>query len=810
MKFLFLLLLTLQQIYSKTNKYDELKSIFLDTYINQNLNDQQDINRSLLMFLDSFPNFDHLRTNDMELYNNCTNYGKLFEKTNGVDNFLHFLSYSGKELSDLGQELACTQKNFSYYIFSYNYKEKEDNITKVFQFLEKDNFYTGICLYDNCLKLFQKLFKDYSDDIIKEVKIDQITNREKYEEINCENNNDDCKYLPYYTLDENGDLDLKEKKKYEIFELVIKIIIIILCIEICVSIFIYCGYNTFNNSKDFIGELYEENDLNDDYDEENTDENQNDKILFSNNSLPSSKKKKHEPCFKIFVKLLYKYLCFLTKIIVLTMRKSKFYNNKNMEVITKLRLFVLILISFSANFDVFINFPSKGFYNELFYKEFYFIFLKFASFGLDMYICLDGFEVMFKLMNYYKKNFYYKNNHRMSFKGILKFYFFSIYKIIAYIILFFIVNYFNRYYIYMHNRGALYTYYSTNINNKTNDFLIFNPKYNILSFLFGNTIDDKFLTCYRISLLFVNEFFAFTLVLIIFYIGNILKSKIYDYAVLIYIFISYLLSYPLCSLTDDKEYYTYNLIMRKISLIKFPLIFFNHYLIGCITGLVCFYFKDSTMGNSMINEPDKCPFHFGIKIVAIFDFLIQKTKKLLLFFSFFIQFLICIIFTVLLIINKDEQIPIEFNTSLKIIYYYESGLFIFTFCINTIIFFADSNEVRNSDRYNLLNLIYQINFSYLNTIYLMMYSYYCYFDLQLKLTYQNLWFITIGFFIFFCIENIIITILFIMPSKIIFKTILDKCLIINSHKFSIDTINDKRSSKKIDSSGFPDGNYEED
>ena len=158
------------------------------------------------------------------------------------------------------------------------------------------------------------------------------------------------------------------------------------------------------------------------------------------------------------------------------MRKSKFYNNKNMETIIKLKVGTLLLITFSTNFDVYVKLPSKEYYNDFLYKKFYFIFLKFASFGLDMYICLDGFEVMYKLMNYFKKNFYDKGNKTISFFGIIKFYLFSAYKVIGYIIIFFIVNYFNRYYIYMHNDGTLFSYYSNNIiNNKKSVFQIFNP-----------------------------------------------------------------------------------------------------------------------------------------------------------------------------------------------------------------------------------------------------------------------------------------------------------------------------------------------
>ena len=815
MNILFFLFISFKFLISgANNNIIELKKQFVNAMMFQNLNDQYQylINNSLLDFLDSFPNFNREKKSDLELYNQCTINGSLFQITEGVQNFLHLLAYSGGQMSDFGQERSCIKKNFSYFLFSYNYILTERDL--VYNFLEKNNFYTGICLFNNCSKLLHQIFDNYSDNTIKDIKIYKISNEKNIEQ-NCEDNLEECNHLPYYTLNENGkfdkDLTLNEKIKYEIFFICIIIFIVILSIEILISIFIYCGYNLYNNSKNFTGQLYEETDL--DYDDDDNSEDENEQIIISNSS--SSKEKKKESHCQIFVKILYKYFSLVTKVIVLTMRKSKYYNNKNMKTITQLRVISLLLITFSVNFEVYIKIPSTGLYVEYFFKVFYFIFFKVASFGLDIFICLDGFEVMYKLMSYYKKNSYEKANKTITFKGILKFYLFSIYKIIGYFVLFFIVNYFNRYYIYMHKGkvSTYYTYYSMSIDNSgIKNFEIFNPKYSILGYFFRTEIDDQFLTRHRISLLFINEFYIYTIFIIIFYIGDILKSKIFDIAIFLYIFAIYLLSYPLCLIRDNSKVYTYNLIVRNISLIKFPLIMMNHYLLGTFTGLICFYLKESTLNNSMVEDPDKCPFNFTIYLIDFFDFLVQKERKVSLFISYLIQFLICVIFYIL--INVNEQIvSMELVTSHKIIFYYESGLFIFTFCFNTIFYFAEEIDSKNNYNYNIWNLINQINFSYVNTIYLMIYSYYCYFGFQLRLNYQNLLLISLGLFLLFCFENIIITILFIMPFKVIFKSLLDYLLVIPSNILNVKTINEKDNVNKINNSGLSnelDNNCEED
>ena len=485
-----------------------------------------------------------------------------------------------------------------------------------------------------------------------------------------------------------------------------------------------------------------------------------------------------------------------------------------MRTITKLRILSLLLITFSTNFDVLIKISSKVFYDDSFYKEIYFIFFKFASFGLDIYICLDGFETMYKLMNYYKKNFYDKGNKTINFIGILKFYLYSVYKIIAFIIIIFLINFFNRYYVYIHNSGnieGLYFYYSNNIINKRYILEMFNPKYTFLSYFYvSNKNNDQFIFDMKIPLLFINEFYIFTLFIIIFYIGNILKSKIYDYSLLIYVLISYFFTYIMCFYSNsyNDELYTYQKITRNILLIKYPHILFNHFWLGAFTGLICFYLKDSNNNkNSLADDKEKSPFNFCLMFKELFDYLVQKGIKVWIFFCLLIQIMICSNFSLLIFLNKKkeiENISLDFILSLKVIYYYESGLFVFIFCFITVLFYSYENESKNTGNYNIINLINRISFIYINTIYLMTHSYYNLFGFQLKLNYHNLWFITFGFFIFFCLENMLLTIIFVMPFKIIFKTIIDNYIILNKSS------SDDKNNNIINNNGINNLNNDDD
>ena len=758
---------------------------FNEYFLNSFKEKDSDIKTAIKTYLGKI--FNNLSLDENE-FNKCTS--KLLNKTNNIYNYLYLFSYSGKELSDLGLQSDCVNSGFSYYLLSFNYKKVSKQ--KIYEFLEQDKFYIGICLFNECEQLINNIFNNNNltfNRSITNVAIMKIDNNKK-----CDENipEEECISLPYYSLNKTGffskELTEKEKSKYTQFYILFIITISILLIEITFSLLLYCGYNLYINSKILSKELNIENENENDNNEEEDEEGVEGQIIFANN--PSQKEKK-ETCYSKLLKIVYKYFSLFTNVIILIIKKTKYFNNNNMGTITQLRIFSLILITFSTNFEILTKISSQVFINDSFYKEIYFVFLKFASFGLDIYICLEGFEVMYKLMNFYKINYYNKGNRTITLVGIIKFYLYSLYKIFGYIILFFIVNYYNRYYIYIHNDGVLYSYCSNQLNtNKYSLFQIFNPKYTFFSYFYNddkeNIADiDQFIYDAKMSLFFVNEFYFFTLFIMIFYIGNKIKSKIYDYSILLFMFISYFITYFICTYSDtydDNKYYTYKNITRNILLIKYPHISFNHYLIGAFTGLICFYLKDGNSDNSIINDKD-CPFVFCSNILEVFDCLIQKLRLVSIYFGLFVLILISLTYTILVYLNgikyQNENILLEFTVPLKIIYYYESGIFIFTFCFVTILFYSYENESKIIGNYNIMNLINRISFSYINTIYLLTYSYYCLYSFNLKLSYQNLWFVTIGIIVFFCFENLVLTIAFVLPFKIIFKTLLDKFFVIN-------------------------------
>ena len=98
-------------------------------------------------------------------------------------------------------------------------------------------------------------------------------------------------------------------------------------------------YNN-DNFKNLTNELFDQN-LEED--EENSEDEPTEKVLYSNSS--SSKEKQYESCSQLIIKALYRYFSFFTNILVLTIRKSKFYNNRNLETINKFRLVALLLIT---------------------------------------------------------------------------------------------------------------------------------------------------------------------------------------------------------------------------------------------------------------------------------------------------------------------------------------------------------------------------------------------------------------------------------------------------------------------------------
>ena len=121
-----------------------------------------------------------------------------------------------------------------------------------------------------------------------------------------------------------------------------------------------------------------------------------------------------------------------------------------------------------------------------------------------------------------------------------------------------------------------------------------------------------------------------------------------------------------------------------------------------------------------------------------------------------------------MVLLNDNKINISLNVLQKIVACYESGLFVFLFCIMIIliIFIRSENEVRQVNKSSIIYLIERTNFSFFHTINLLMYTFYCFFYFQVKFNMQNLFIVTFGLFFVVCFENTILTLIFVHPLKV--------------------------------------------
>ena len=112
MKILSFLLITFYPLlYSlNINNFHSNQNLLLNSFVREKINADNGILKAIIDYLEKNYNFDSYNDKDIELFNKCTN--KFFNKTNEVDNYLYLLAYSGKELSDLGQETSCIRNGF--------------------------------------------------------------------------------------------------------------------------------------------------------------------------------------------------------------------------------------------------------------------------------------------------------------------------------------------------------------------------------------------------------------------------------------------------------------------------------------------------------------------------------------------------------------------------------------------------------------------------------------------------------------------------------------------------------------------------
>jgi hypothetical protein len=206
--------------------------------------------------------------------------------------------------------------------------------------------------------------------------------------------------------------------------------------------------------------------------------------------------------------------------------------------------------------------------------------------------------------------------------------------------------------------------------------------------------------------------------------------------------------------------------------VRYPHITFNYFFLGAMAGLTCFYYKDSFLNNSFVNDNENLPFSFCFSIIKFFDYFAQNGRLFWLILLFILQLIISFSFT--FFVQYYQSIFIPFDTIQRVVLCYETGIFIVLFCLIIIIlnFIKNDNENKSKNYSSLFILIERTNFTFFNCINLILYTYYCSINFQLKLSFQNLWIITFGIFVVASFENLLLTLVFVLYFKMINKNVI--------------------------------------
>ena len=641
--------------------------------------------------------------------------------------------YSGKGNSEPGLEIECQQKNFIYYFITYIYSSLSFKLlvddSEIYQFINQTSFYTGICVHKSC-KTIVELFLDKE----KNSNFFQYLKNE-FSIINLEYYNKELGYK------------FEEKEKYLIF------LIIIICLILIIQIIFYIIYSCIYIGNKKEKKIFFQNDYDEDI--ENS--------IFTNKiPLINKKEDKKNCCY-----LILSNFNFINYFTILIKKKNKIYDDTNLEIIAFLRVIIMILLTIIQNMLVLIEIPSKDFFNKEFYNHFFFFIIKFSSFSLDFYISIEGFLMIFKLLSYIKKNVYDKNKNNVSFGIFFNFMFYSFYKIFPFIILSLMFYYCDRYFIYYFSSGSLVYHYLTNVfnkdhYNKINELFI--PGITIYA-PYNNYFQESFYSYYTYNFLYINEFFVFIFSLFIIFIGFKLKNKKYDIFVFFAIILNISLTILISPNYDKNELYNFNKIINAMYNIKYPHLMLNNYFIGIFTGVICFSLKDFIKNQSVVQSENKyIPFEFLFDLIRCFGLVSDNIKKIFILIFIIIIIIISSSFKFLILFNG--KFIIEFGGIEKFIYYYEKSFIVIFFNLIIIFFYSiDYDFSKGNNFFNFFIFFSRIDFSFIYTVSKFIFTLYCIYNFQLKLSYLNIISISLGLFMNILFFNFFITISIVLPFK---------------------------------------------
>ena len=456
----------------------------------------------------------------------------------------------------------------------------------------------------------------------------------------------------------------------------------------------------------------------------------------------------------------------LIKINTLTEYKNQIYSNKGLEMITGLRTFFLLLITLNICFNLFEQSPAFRQINSTFLKTFLFGTIKYSSFGMYLWVYLDGLVYTFKLMNFVKRD--------RSFKNFAKFIVNLLPKIFVFLIIFYGVYFFQKDIGTITVKSIIFEQYTKN---EYNYKCLTNPLYLIFPFINPITseniiFNNYFNNCYQFTYLIVNEFYCIMLFILMFYFLYKYQSKILDIIISIIVLINILvmnfLPYFFENIKDEK-YYLLKYVLGETFSLRYPHNMFNIFFIGIFSGLIYYYYYFSLKETNLLDQ-DYFPFQYLSNLMKIIFKCNWVIKTIFILITLGIIITDCLIYYILQVNNKNEEILFKFTGFLKIFYLYETPIIILSTSILLIFLLLaeDKFQIKSFLGSKIFYIMEKISFSYVCLIQMISLLFLSSSDYHGEIwTFVFFFFITFFEFFVGVIASFIFTLVFELPAKVL-------------------------------------------
>ena len=781
-------------------------------------------------FIDQFNLIDLLDTEEIET---CFFDGIL---ENMLNNDLRriYIDGSGKQANDFGNEFVCNynvRRNVSYFTVHY-YLGTNDFKKDKEEFFGQEYFYIGLCLPKKCTEAAKLL--------IQNEKIIEIFHNVGISNLKLNLNKDiverSSKISKFYTI---------------IISVYIGLNIIKLIIGILRIIFMNKGYEGYyaekerkikekNNDENAISRQTTSKSLglnhsltsNDSFlqrlDEDaeasfTYDKYISENIISEGEILynPLSDKEKN---FPILLKIMKMFDLF-DNLKILSSNSNKYYNSNRIKNLYFIRFLLMIMTIIYQIMNTQINLPTKNFYNFEFYSNFSFIFIKLSVNAPTFWITLDAAIFGYKLMSYLKKEIKLSSgNCNVKYLSFLKILLLILPKfnlfLFAFILLHLSASKFTLELCKGNQVFSNYLYYNDTVQQATyslrntwvfqdffNNFVPFKLNYidfiedikieksnktgtDYTSDVSGYEIPSPFLTN---TDLFVNvcfnEFYLIILMINITYLSYKLKSKFFDFSILIINLILYILPVfwnlnPYRGNIEEQNY-TLKYVLGQNYTEKFTHYFINFFYFGFLIGVMKFYHEENIYNmknkkNHFINII--LPFQFCKKIITCFNTFRPYLKRIILLSSILVLLVISSSFYFLegknFSYEKDIIEFVKISGFVKFLFFYEknlSGIFFFIFLIIYIVYPENSYLMQLSNSSTFI-IIERISFSFYNCFAYIIYAQFCIFIISIQMSYSNLFFNTVGLFFIIFIFSILNAAIFELPIRQLIKYYMNRNL----------------------------------